>query len=269
MTNIIEAIEKVGGSGVSAVRKVSEVTSLYLQTVGSFIRMGRRDYVSSQRQIVSQILFTGVEALPLIATVAMLCGVTIVFQATTNMPKFGAGEFFGKIMIMVVVRELGPLITSIVVIGRSGSALAAYIGSMRVTKEVSALEVIGINPVQFIVMPAFMGMVVSMVALGIYFDFVAIVGGLLVASLIANVPFWGFVAKVVDALTMADILLTIFKNIIFGSVVAVVSCYHGLEVRNERDVPKAARRSVVWSMVIAMLINVIITYIIITLGFYG
>jgi len=95
------------------------------------------------------------------------------------MPKFGVSAYFGNILIRVVIRELGPFFTSFVVIGRSGSALATFIGNMRVSKEISALEVMGVDPVRFLIMPAFVAMVVSMVCLSVYFDIIAIIGGLL------------------------------------------------------------------------------------------
>ncbi|MBD3420996.1 MAG: ABC transporter permease [Chitinivibrionales bacterium] len=256
---VFRFIAKTGEWLINASVNVGALCKLYVDTVISFFSMGRRGYTSSARQIVSQILFTGVEALPIVAIVALICGVTIVIQATTNMPKFGASAYFGNIMIIVVVRELGPLLTSLIVISRSGSALAAYIGSMRVTREVAALEVVGINPVHFIVMPAFMGMVLAMTALGVYFDIIAILGGLFIAYVTLNIPLKNFFDEIVAALEFDDLAVFAVKAVLYGSVIAIISCYSGLLARTERDVPKATRSSVVWSMATTMVINVLIT----------
>ncbi len=264
MRTLVRVFEQAGGYGMHLAGTLTAQVAMLRDTVLSFMRLDRRRLASAERQIVSQILFTGVEALGLVAIVALLCGITIVIQAMNNMPRFGASEYFGNIMIIVVVRELGPLFTSLVIIGRSGSALATYIGNMRVRKEISSLEVMGIDPLHFIVIPAFMGMMISMVALSVYFDIVAIIGGLLVALLTVNVPFGIFITKVLQALTVTDILVSVWKNVLFGQIIAIVSCYTGLQVTNEREVPKAARNSVVTSMVTVMVLNVFVT-----LAFYG
>jgi len=175
------------------------MVSLFYDTLVEFILAARKGFVSSFKQIISQILFTGVEAFWLVGIIGLLCGITIIVQATTTMPKFGVGEYFGKILIIVVIRELGPFFTSLVVVGRSGAALAAFIGTMRVNREISALEVMGINPVKFIIMPAFIAMVVSMMCLAVYFDIIAIIGGYFIARLNVDIPLSIFVSSVLEA----------------------------------------------------------------------
>jgi phospholipid/cholesterol/gamma-HCH transport system permease protein len=229
----------------------------YDAVAGLLIRSGRRHI--SLRQIVNQILFTGVDALVIVGLIALSCGVTIAVQATTNMPQIGASQYFGMIMVIAVIRELGPFFTSIVVIGRSGAALAAYIGNMRVTKEIAALEVMGINLSHFLVMPAFLGMLISLVCLNIYFDIFAILGGLLVAKLFVNVQFLALVREVLHALSLVDIVVSLIKCVLFGAVIAIVSCYQGLSVTSIRIVPRAVFRAVVGSIVVTIITNVILT----------
>lgn len=155
MLKAVSCVNRVGADAINRFMLVFDVMALAYDTVvGLLTRSGRRHI--SLRQLVNQVLFTGVDALIIVGLIALSCGITIAVQATTNMPQIGASEYFGTIMVISVIRELGPFFTSLVVIGRSGAALAAYIGNMRVAKEISALEVMGINLNHFLVMPVFL-----------------------------------------------------------------------------------------------------------------
>ena len=253
-----------GVFAISFVKVLFGMVGLFYDTVVEIFRAGKHGYASSVKQIVNQILFTGVEAMGLVGIIGLLCGITIIIQATTTMPKFGVGEYFGKILIIVVIRELGPFFTSLVVVGRSGAALATYIGNMRVAKEISALEAMGIDPIRFIAMPAFVAMVVSMVCLAVYFDIIAIIGGYLVAQANVEIPFGIFMSTVLDALDARELGISMIKNFLFGSIIATVSCYYGLAVTNMREVPQAALKAVVSSMIATIVINMLVT-----IGFYA
>jgi phospholipid/cholesterol/gamma-HCH transport system permease protein len=148
------------------------------------------------------------------------------------------------------------------VVSRSGSALAAYIGNMRISREISALEVMGIDPIHFLVLPAFWGIVIAMLCLNIYFDIIAILGGLIVAHMMgvtANIPFAIFLGKVVNAIGVWDIPIALFKTGVFGIIIAIVSCYYGFSVKSIRAVPQAALKSVVASLSTTIIVNMIVT----------
>lgn len=255
----VSIVERAGNSVNDLIRTLRAMAGLLYDTIVALFRSGGKVYSSSHDQIVRQILFTGVEAFWLVSLIGLLCGVTIVIQATANLPRIGAGEYFGRILAIVVIRELGPFFTAIVVIGRSGAALAAYIGNMRVDREIDALEMMGIDPVHFLVMPAFIGMVVSMVCLNIYFDVIAVLGGVLVGKLTVDIPFAIFVEKVVAALSAQELFWSLLKSVIFGIAVCIISCYRGLNVTNVREVPRAVHRSVVGSMIATILVNIVFT----------
>jgi phospholipid/cholesterol/gamma-HCH transport system permease protein len=260
MNRFWQFVDKLGEWALSMCRMAAAVFALLYDTITVFFMGGKKGITSSLKQTINQVLFTGVEAFWLVGIIGLLCGITIIIQAMTNMPKFGVGEYFGNILIVVVIRELGPFFTSLVVVGRSGSALATYIGNMRVSKELSALEVMGIDPVHFIVMPAFVGMVVSMVCLSVYFDVIAIIGGYFIAQVKVSIPFGFFMSTVLDALRPQDIIISMIKNVLFGSIIALMSCYYGLAVTNMREVPQAALKSVVSCMIITLLINILVTF---------
>jgi len=256
-------INRVGANTIERLNLVYDIFGLAYDTIVGLITKSGRRHISLQ-QIINQVLFTGVDALFIVGLIALSCGITIGVQAATNMTEIGASEYFGSIMVISVVRELGPFFTSLVVIGRSGAALAAYIGNMKVTKEISALEVMGINLNHFLVMPAFLGMLISLVCLKIYFDIIAIFGGLFIAKLLVNVPYFALVKEVFNSIEIVDIVVSTLKCVIFGAVIAIVSCYHGLSVSNIRFVPRAVFKAVVGSIVVTIITNVIIT-----VGFYA
>lgn len=263
MQKILIAVDRVGATTIEKLKLVYDVMGLCYDTLAGLLTRSGRRHISLQ-QIINQVLFTGVDALVIVGLIALSCGVTIAVQATTNMPEIGVGEYFGRIMVISVIRELGPFFTSIVVIGRSGAALAAYIGNMRVAKEISALEVMGINLNHFLVMPAFLGMLISLVCLNIYFDIIAILGGLLVAKIFVSVNFLVLAKEVLQAMSMVDVFVSIIKCILFGTVIAIVSCYQGLAVTSVRIVPRAVFKAVVGSIVVTIITNVVLT-----VGFYA
>ncbi len=260
---VYRVMTHVGAQTVASLRAVVGAAGLLYDTLTAIGRPGRGGYRSLFRQVISQVLFTGVEALWLAGVVALVTGATVVLQATVNMPRFGVRGYFGGILIAAVVRELGPFFTALIVIGRSGAAFAAYVGTMRVSREVAALEVMGIDPVQFLVLPAFCGMVAGMVCLNVYFAFIALGGGLMVAGAMTNAPLKPFVDNLLDALTFSDLAISLSKSALFGVIAATVSGFHGLQVRTIRGIPQASLRAVVNGMAAMILVNVLLT-----LGWY-
>jgi phospholipid/cholesterol/gamma-HCH transport system permease protein len=262
-------INATGKAALDALANLLAMGRLLCSAFGSIMRPSRGSLVTFGSQLSRQMLYTGVEALGLVSIIAFICGSTIILQAMSNMPKIGVSEYFGNILVIAIVRELGPFFTSIVVIGRSGAALAAHIGTMRVNKEVAALEVMGIDPVHFLVQPALFGMMGAMICLNIYFDLIAIGGGLVIANFSVHIPFLLFLSKVLVALSTTDIAISVGKSVVFGLIIAVVSCHYGLRVNNIRGVPQAAIKAVVGSMAGAIVVNAIVTIAMVMGGFYA
>ncbi len=230
-------------------------TFLSVLNRAGIIRSKPDKHTLSWAQVSRQILFTGVDAFPIILLLSTVTGVTIVVQAIINMPELGVGEYFGKIMVLTIIRELGPFLTSIVVIGRSGAALAVFIGNMQVSGELDALKVMGINIVNYTVLPAFIGMIVSIFLLNIYFDIFSILGGVLIANFFVDVPFVIFVKEVLDTIEIVDLLVPAVKTLVYGSIISIISCYYGLRVYSVRIVPRAVFKSVISSILVILIIN--------------
>ncbi len=235
---------------------IYELFSLFYESMRSLVTEGERGGRSAFGVAVIQILFTGVEALLMVSVIALLIGVIIIIQSFTHMPRVGVGDYFGKVLVMVVFRELGPLLTALIVIGRSGSAIATYQGNMKVSQEIEALEVMGINPVRYLVTPTIIAAVISMVCLTMYFNIISILGGYLISSLKIEMPITVFLQFVLNALTVTDILISLLKSIIFGIIVSVVACYHGLSVKiSFQEVPQQTLRAVMNSIIMAVILN--------------
>lgn len=259
MSLTYRAIDRIGRSLHNFFYVSYKITLLFYDAMTSLFDKRSRSHLSFD-QLVGQVLFTGLDALLIVATIAVSSGLIISLQTMLNMPEIGISEYFGKIMVVSIIRELGPLITSLIVIGRSGAALAAYIGNMRVTKEISALEIMGIDPIHFLVTPAFLGVTFSLLALNVYFNIFAIIGGLLLVSFVVDTSILALLSEVFKALTFIDIIVSLGKGLVFGAIIAAVSTFYGLSVQNVRMVPRAVFHAVVTSLVVTIMLNLIFTF---------
>jgi len=179
--------------------------------------------------IFAQIRQSGLRLLPMMIFLGVTFGLVIIGQTVALLSRVGAGELIGTVMVTVVMRELGPLLTAIVVLARAGTSNVVELGTMRAMGEVSALESLGIDPIHYLVMPRMLGLAVSVLCLATYFVLVAILSGWVFAFL-QDVPLRpaAYFGRLGDALRWQDFALFGLKTMLFGVVIAVVSCYHGL-----------------------------------------
>jgi phospholipid/cholesterol/gamma-HCH transport system permease protein len=252
----------IGDNFFDLVAYLISLVALFFSALGSTFKNWSRNKFTVRSDIVMQILFTGVEAVPIIAIIALMIGSIVIIQSTTLAPKFGAGEFLGKIMVIAVIRELAPLVTAFIVIGRSGAALSTYLGNMKVTNELDALEVMGIDPIHVRVMPAVIGFIVAICGLTLFFDAVAIFGGYLVSRIIVSLPLMVFLKMILNELSTVDIVISAIKCVLFGSVISTVSCYHAMGITHSfQEVPQATIKAVVNSIIFSVLLNTVVTVI--------
>jgi len=197
-----------------------------------------------------QMFFTGNQALPLTGLIAFLIGAVVVIQAVTRLSALGIEGFVGDLLVIAVLRELGPLIAAVIVIGRSGTAMAAELATMRLRGEVDDLDTMGIDPVQYLFLPRLAGAVVSLFALMVFFDLLAVVGGYAALGLQTTAPISSYLRSVAQAVSARDLALVPAKAVLFGSMIAVFCCYRGLSVEaSPTEIPRAATRGVVMSLV--------------------
>src|SRR6266446_4773250 len=164
----------------------------------------------------------GVGAIPIVSLITFFVGIIIALQGAYQLQRLGAMQLVSSLVAISITRELGPLITAIVVIGRSGSAFAAEIGTMRVTEELDALETMALNPVAFLVVPKFLAMAVMMPCLAIWADLMGVMGGCLFGVVGANFTFGSYLIATREALVLHDVTTGIVKSIVFGLVITGV-----------------------------------------------
>ncbi len=218
--------------------------------------------VAISKVIFKQIYFTGVQALPIVMRIAVSLGIIIVTQAINILPKVGGERLLGEVLVWVVVRELGPLIAAIIVIARSGTAIASELGSMQVGNEVEALDALGIDPRHYLVMPRVIGAAVSVFVLTFYFETITILGGYLLAGFGKRITFGVYISSVIETVGAMDIVTSLLKGIIFGLIIGAVSTLHGLRVgKSITEIPQQTTKAVISSLFLVFVMDGIISAI--------
>jgi phospholipid/cholesterol/gamma-HCH transport system permease protein len=198
------------------------------------------------RALVHQMELVGVTALPIIGLMSFLIGIVIAQQGSVQLEQFGAEALTVNLVGRITLRELGVLMTAIMVAGRSGSAFAAQLGTMKLTEEIDAMRTIGISPVEVLVIPRIVAATFMMVLLGFYASAMAIIGGAVVGDLTLGIPFWTFLSRIQEVVPVYDLWVGLIKAPVFGLIVALAGCYHGLQVRdNSEEVGRRTTMAVV------------------------
>jgi phospholipid/cholesterol/gamma-HCH transport system permease protein len=202
----------------------------------------------------------GVGAIPIISLITFFVGVIIALQGAFELQRLGAMQLVSSLVAIAITRELGPLITAIVVIGRSGSAFAAEIGTMRVTEELDALKTMALDPVAFLVVPKFVAMAVMLPCLAILADLMGILGGSLFGVVGGGYTFGGYMLATRDALLLRDISSGIIKSVVFGMVITAVGCHEGFATgAGAEEVGRSTTSAVVISILLVIVIDLIFT----------
>jgi len=209
---------------------------------------------------VHQAMAVGIGALPILSLISFFIGTILALQAAYELRKFGALQFVASAVAISVSRELGPLITAIVVIGRSGSAFAAEIGTMKVTEEIDALETMAINPIHFLVAPKFVAMIIMLPCLTIWANTMGIFGGSLFGVLQADFTWIGYIKASLEALFLRDVVTGLIKSVMFGMVITAVGCLEGLTTGGGAEqVGRSTTRAVVISIFMVVLVDLVFT----------
>jgi phospholipid/cholesterol/gamma-HCH transport system permease protein len=255
--------ETVGRGTVGAYRDTFGLAQTLLGALAAPFEPGEAARSVASRLAVRQIFFTGFEALPLVSVIAVFVGATIVIQMQIMAAQL-PGEIVGRIIVAVVLRELAPLTTAIIVASRSGTAIATELGNMKSNSEILALSSLGIDPLRFVVWPRLMGAVVSVLVLTIYFGMMAIMSGYLMGAWLGSSSFSSLQAGFSDALVPEDIVLYFVKCGGLGLLVGWFSCHYGLGVRSSpTEVPQQASKAVIMSLLGSVMYNTALTA-----GFY-
>jgi phospholipid/cholesterol/gamma-HCH transport system permease protein len=200
--------------------------------VASIARHPRR---FAGKAFVRQLELVGVSALPIVGLMSFLIGIVIAQQGAVQLSQFGAETLTVNLVGRITLRELGVLMTAIMVAGRSGSAFAAQIGTMKLTEEIDAMRTIGISPMEALVIPRIMACVFMMIVLGFYASLMAIVGGAFVGDVLLGIPFLTFLARIQEVVPIHDLWVGLIKAPVFGLIVALAGCYNGMQVKGNSE----------------------------------
>ncbi|MDH4184168.1 MAG: ABC transporter permease [Nitrospinota bacterium] len=209
--------------------------------------------------LMRQIYFTTVEQLRRITAVAAVTGMVVITQISQALGYDPA--LIGKALLWLAVRELGPLITAILVMSSSGAAITSELASMKINREFDALRTMGIDPMEYLVLPRMISAIASVLLLNVYFQAAAILGGGALASLWSGISFQQHVLSVFSALTVFDMSLSMAKSLVFGMAVAAVACSHGALVgQSITDIPRAIIGAQMRALFIFFLSDGLISY---------
>lgn len=217
--------------------------------------------------LISQMEQTGLNALPIIGLISFLIGVVLAFQGADQLARFGAQIFTVNLVAVGVLREMAILLTAIIVAGRSGSAFTAQIGTMKVNEEIDAMRTIGLDPMEVLVMPRVIGLMLVLPLLTFYADIMGLLGGAVMVNLTLDISFVRFARQLSDAVTLWSFWIGIIKAPIFAFIIALVGCYEGLMVtRSAESVGRQTTRAVVEAIFLVIVLDAIFSILFSVLG---
>ena len=202
----------------------------------------------------------GFDSIPIVAIIGFFVGLILGMQSAYQLKPFGATIFMANLVGVSITRELGPMLTAIIIAGRSGSAIAAEISTMQVSEEIDALRTMGLNPVPFLVVPRVMAMMVMLPCLTLISDVIGITGGVVVGIYMENIDFTLYMNQTASALVMKDLLTGLFKSVVFAWIIVTIACYQGFAASGGAEsVGKRTTSSVVASMFMIIVADVFFT----------
>jgi phospholipid/cholesterol/gamma-HCH transport system permease protein len=210
--------------------------------------------------IFRQMVFIGVRAAPMVALTAFSVGATLAMQAAHSLQQLGAEIYVPDLVMVTMLREMGPVLIAVIVIGRSGSAVAAELGTMKVSEEIEALEVMAINPVQFLVLPRFIAMLIMLPALTIFGNYIGILGGWAVCHFALDVTTAGYIMRALESADSWDLYSGVIKSVVFAWIVITIACNAGLHVEGGAEgVGQSTTASVVQALLAMLVTNAVLT----------
>jgi phospholipid/cholesterol/gamma-HCH transport system permease protein len=260
-------LEQVGDSTTAALasgRELLTFTGEVVLSCGRFLR-GKATF---QRADVSQyIQEAGVEALPIVSLICFLIGMIFAFVGVMQLQLFGAGIFTADLVALAMIREMAAIMTAIIMAGRTGAAYAAQIGTMKVNEEVDALTTLGMNPIDFLVTPRVLALILMMPLLTLYASLMGIFGGALVGISILDVSPIQYVSQTIAAVNLSSLFSGLFKSVVYGILVALAGCQQGMACGSSAlAVGQCTTKAVVLGIVLIVISASILTVIYINLG---
>jgi phospholipid/cholesterol/gamma-HCH transport system permease protein len=242
-------------------------TRLVGQLLLDVIKFARHPAKGPWRDISGNLYQIGATALPITALVGFLIGVVLAYLSSQQLKQFGADSFIVDLLGVSLVRELGPMLAAILIAGRSGSAITAQIGVMRVTEELDAMRVMGIAHGFRLVMPRAIALAITMPLIAVWTSCMALLGGMLAADIALQISPYFFVHALPKAVEVSNLVLAVGKSVVFGILIALIGCHYGLRVKpNTESLGQGTTASVVTSITVVILVDAVFAIVFKNIG---
>jgi phospholipid/cholesterol/gamma-HCH transport system permease protein len=264
---LVRLLARLGASTLAACSEARRLLSFYGETVVTFGRLALHPQRMRVTSLVHHLEQTCLNALPIVGLIAFLIGVVLAYQGADQLRRFGAEVFTVNLLGVSVLREIGILLTAIVVAGRSGSAFTAEIGMMKVREEIDALRTIGVDPIEVLVVPRLLALVIALPLLAFFADILALFGGGLMSVFALGIPPNQFLGQLEYAITPTMFWIGMAKAPVFAFLIALVGCYQGLSVGGSAEsVGRLTTQSVVLSIFLVIVADAVFSILFSYLG---
>jgi phospholipid/cholesterol/gamma-HCH transport system permease protein len=246
-------VERTGRSVVAAYGEATALIAFLGESAASFAGCLRHPARIRWRPILFNIRSAGLDALPIVGLLSLMLGIVVAYQGADQLRQYGANIFVADLVGLSMLREFAPLITAIIIAGRSGSAYAAQIGTMEVTEEIDAMRTLGIAPIEMLVLPKVFALLIALPLLTAAADVLGVLGGMIMAKAQLDVGYAEFIDRFLKAVSTTTYMIGIGKAPVFAAIIAVVGCFQGFRTRGGADsVGRQTTRAVVQSIVLVI-----------------
>lgn len=250
-----DVLEKVGRFTLHICEQVGVLAILFIQTLKQLPKIQRN-------LTIAQMAHLGVNSLPIVSLTLLFAGMVMTLQIVDILLRYGAQSTLGGVMSIAMGRELGPILTGVVVAGRVGAAMTAEIGTMKVTEQIDALRCMAVNPIAYLVVPRFVACVIMVPVLAFYGYIIGTAGGYAVATYGAGLTHFTYMNSVELFTEVGDIVYGLIKAMFFGGIIALIACHEGMHAKSGAEgVGQATTKSVVTSIIFIFICNYLLSVI--------
>jgi phospholipid/cholesterol/gamma-HCH transport system permease protein len=255
-------IEALGRTTLSVVKQSKEVLSLFGSTLYWIVAGPVRKKTISRKNLFAQTIFSGIDSIIIVFFVDFFIGMVLAMQSAYQLEQLGATIYVAALVAVSMTREIGPVLTSLVIAGRVGAAITAELATMKVTEQVEALETISLNPVRYLVAPRFLALLVMLPCLVILGNIIGMFGGYVVGVTQLGLGSGLYIDTTIEFLTVKDIMTGLLKTAVFAMIISMIACHQGLYTEGGAEgVGRSTTRSVVTSFILIIIADAILTAI--------
>lgn len=255
-------VESIGRGTHSALKELKELSTLLAQTVYWTVFGPFKKKPVSRKNFFAQTVFAGIDSLLIIFFVDFFIGMVLAMQSAYQLEQLGATIYVAALVGVSMTREIGPVLTSLVIAGRVGAAITAELATMKVTEQVEALETLSLNPVRYLVVPRFLALVLMLPCLVLLGDLIGMYGGYVIGTAQLGLGSGLYIDTTIEFLTVKDIMTGLLKSVVFAVLIAMISCHQGISTEGGAEgVGRSTTRSVVTSFILIIVADALLTAI--------